>query len=153
MANAFQGSENTVDFASLPWVIFTDPQVVGVGMDERAAKEKDLPFEVTSLPLSEVPRSVAALDTRGFIKLIRNPETDLLLGARIVAPEGSELAMEISLAIKYKIPVKDLIATLHPYLTLLYQNFGQLYHLQKSGINFFIYLIHNFFAPVAEDTL
>ncbi|MDQ3395172.1 MAG: mercury(II) reductase [Bacteroidota bacterium] len=118
VANAFEGSEKTVDYSSMPWVIFTDPQVVGVGIDEQAAQEENIPFEITSMPLSEVPRSVAALDTRGFIKLIRNPETDLLLGARIIAPEGSELAMEISLAIKYKVPVKDIIATLHPYLTL-----------------------------------
>ncbi|MGI8599149.1 MAG: mercury(II) reductase [Chitinophagaceae bacterium] len=118
VANAFEGSEKSVDYSSMPWVIFTDPQVVGVGIDEQAAQEENIPFEITSMPLSEVPRSVAALDTRGFIKLIRNPETDLLLGARIIAPEGSELAMEISLAIKYKIPVKDIIATLHPYLTL-----------------------------------
>jgi mercuric reductase len=65
-----------------------------------------------------VPRSIAALDTRGFIKLIRNTETDLLIGARIVAPEGSELTMEVSLAIKYKIPVHELLNMFHPYLTL-----------------------------------
>ncbi|CAN5298473.1 hypothetical protein BH23BAC1_BH23BAC1_43850 [soil metagenome] len=118
VANAFEGSEKTVEYSSMPWVIFTDPQVVGVGIDEQAAQEENIPFETTSMPLSEVPRSVAAFDTRGFINLIRNPETDLLLGARIIAPEGSELAMEISLAIKYKVPVKDIIATLHPYLTL-----------------------------------
>ena len=87
-------------------------------MDEKEAEQKDIPFQATTLPLTEVPRSIAALDTRGFIKLIRNTETDLLIGARIVAPEGSELAMEISLAIKYKIPVHELVSMFHPYLTL-----------------------------------
>jgi mercuric reductase len=73
---------------------------------------------VSKLPLDLVPRSLAALDTRGFVKLIRNKDTDKLIGARIVAPEGSELTMELSLAIKYGIPAKDLAKSFHAYLTL-----------------------------------
>lgn len=118
VANAFAGAQHTVDYSSLPWVVFTDPQVAGVGMDEREATAKGIAFETAILPLTEIPKSIAALDTRGFIKLIKDPESDLLLGARIVATEGSELTMELSLAIKYKIPVKELVSTLHPYLTL-----------------------------------
>lgn len=118
VANAFAGAEQTVDYSSLPWVVFTDPQVAGVGIDEREAMEKGLASETTVLPLTEIPKSIASLDTRGFIKLIRDPKSDLLLGARIVGAEGSELTMELSLAIKYKIPVKELASTLHPYLTL-----------------------------------
>jgi len=118
LQNAFNEPKQEVNFTALPWVVFTDPQVAGVGMDEKEAEQKDIPFQATTLPLREVPRSIAALDTRGFIKLIRNTETDLLIGARIVAPEGSELAMEISLAIKYKIPVHELVSMFHPYLTL-----------------------------------
>jgi mercuric reductase len=73
---------------------------------------------VAALLLSHVPRSLAAHDTRGFIKLIRDRETDRLVGARILAPEGSELLMEISLTIKFGIPVRDLIGCFHPYPTL-----------------------------------
>ncbi len=118
LQNAFNEPKQEVNFMALPWVVFTDPQVAGVGIDEKEAEEKGIPFQATTLPLTEIPRSIAALDTRGFIKLIRNTETDLLIGARIVAPEGSELAMEISLAIKYKIPVQELVGMFHPYLTL-----------------------------------
>lgn len=106
------------DFTGMPWVIFTDPQVAGVGIDEAEAEAKHIPFEVSVVPLSEVPRNIAALDTRGFIKLIRNPENDKLLGARIVAPEGGDLTMELSLAIKYGITVNELVNAFHPYLTL-----------------------------------
>lgn len=106
------------DYTGMSWVIFTDPQIAGVGMDEAEAEKKNIPFEVSVMPLSEVPRCAAALDTRGFIKLIRNSETDKLLGARVVAPEGSELMMELSLAIKYGITVTELKNSLHPYLTL-----------------------------------
>ena len=118
VANAFQGAEQKVDYSSLSWVVFTDPQIAGVGIDEQEAKAKNIPFEIAVLPLTEIPRSITGLDTRGFIKLIKNPDTGLLLGARIIASGGSDLTMEISLAIKYKITVEDLISTLHPYLTL-----------------------------------
>lgn len=116
--NAFTGSEIKADYTSLPWVVFTDPQVSGVGLDEVQAAAQHIPFVVSKLPLSDVPRSIAASDTRGFVKLIRHPETDRLLGARIVAPEGGELIMELSLAVKYGITVTELAQTFHPYLTL-----------------------------------
>jgi mercuric reductase len=105
------------DYTGMPWVIFTDPQVAGVGMDEAECEKKNIPFEVSKINLSDVPRYTAALDTRGFIKLIRNPKTDKLLGARIIAPEGGELVMELSLAIRYGITVTELAKTMHPYLT------------------------------------
>ena len=65
-----------------------------------------------------VPRAIAARDTRGFIKLLRKTGTQELIGARIIAPEGSELLMELSLMMKYKIPISDIAKELHPYLTL-----------------------------------
>ncbi len=52
------------------------------------------------------------------LKLIRNTETDKLIGARIVAPEGGELIQQLSMAIKYGITVKDLAESFYPYLTL-----------------------------------
>lgn len=116
--NAFAGAERKVDYSSLPWVVFTDPQVAGAGLDEVQAEAQGIPFEVSKLPLSEVPRSIAARDTRGFIKLIRNTETDKLIGARVVAPEGGELIQQLSMAIKYGITVTELAQGLYPYLTL-----------------------------------
>lgn len=116
--NAFKGAGIKADYTALPWVVFTDPQVAGVGLDEVEASKLGLPFEVSKMPLTEVPRSQAAKDTRGFIKLIRDKETDKLIGARVVAPEGGELIMELTLAVKYGITVNDLAKTFHPYLTL-----------------------------------
>ena len=116
--NAFTGSENKADYSSLPWVVFTDPQVAGAGLDETQAAAQNIPFEVSKLELKDVPRAIAAYDTRGFIKLIRNTETDKLIGARIVAPEGGELIQQLSMAIKYGITVKELAESFYPYLTL-----------------------------------
>jgi len=116
--NAFAGAENKADYSSLPWVVFTDPQVAGAGLDEAQAEAENIPFEVTKIGLEHVPRAIAANDTRGFIKLIRNTDTDKLIGARIVAPEGGELIQQLSMAIKYGITVKDLAESFYPYLTL-----------------------------------
>jgi len=116
--NAFSLTKKKADYSSLPWVVFTDPQVAGVGLDEVQAAAQNLPFEVSKLSLEHVPRALAANDTRGFIKLIRNTETDKLIGARVVAPEGGELIQQLSMAIKYGITVQELAESFYPYLTL-----------------------------------
>lgn len=116
--NAFTGTQLPTDFSALPWVIFTDPQVAGVGLDENQAQALGLPFEVSRLPLSAIPRSIAARDMRGFIKLVRNRETDHLIGARIVAPEGGELISQITLAMRGGMTIAEIAATFYPYLTL-----------------------------------
>ena len=116
--NAFTSADSKVDYTSLPWVVFTDPQIAGAGIDEVQAEAQNIPFEVSKMPLTEIPRSIAANDTRGFIKLIRNTETDKLIGARVIAPEGGELIQQLSMAIKYGITVQDLAESFYPYLTL-----------------------------------
>jgi mercuric reductase len=116
--NAFSRPKRSIDYSSLPWVVFTDPQVSGAGMDEIEAESKGIPYEVSKLDLIHVPRAIAAQDTRGFIKLIRNTETDKLIGARVVAPEGGELIQQLSMAIKYGIAIRELAESFYPYLTL-----------------------------------
>lgn len=116
--NAFGEEKKVKDFSVLPWVIFTDPQVAGVGMDENQAYKAGIDYDTSTLWMKDVPRAVAARNTKGFIKLIRNKSDDKLIGARILAPEGSEMLMEIALAIKYGITVGELKGMFHPYLTL-----------------------------------
>ncbi len=116
--NALTDASRKRDYTALPWVMFTDPQVAGVGLDEKQAEQLGIQAEATTLPLDQVPRCVAARDTRGFVTLIREVPTDKIIGARILAPEGSELTMEISLAIKYGVTATELASSFHPYLTL-----------------------------------
>jgi len=116
--NAFRGNTAAKDYSVVPYVVFTDPQVAGMGLNESAAREQGMDVEVAKLTLHNVPRSLAARDTRGFIKLLKQKGTDYLVGASILAPEGSELLMELAMAIKYKIPVTEIATMFHPYLTL-----------------------------------
>ena len=115
---AFTTNNSKVDYSALAWVVFTDPQIAGAGLDEAQAAALNIPFEISKLPMTEVPRCIAAQDTRGFVKLIRNTDTDKLIGARIVAPEGGELIQLLSMSIKYGLTIKELAEHLYPYLTL-----------------------------------
>lgn len=116
--NAFSGNVRQADYHTVPWVIFSDPQVAGVGLNEAQAKSQGVEYDVSLLTLDNVPRAIAARDTRGFVKLLRKTGTNELIGARILAPEGSELIMELSLILRYKIPLNEVASMFHPYLTL-----------------------------------
>lgn len=116
--NAMLDASDHADYSVLPWVVFTDPQVAGVGLDAEQARARGIDVEVSTVPLSSVPRALAARDTRGFITLIRDRASDRVVGARVLAPEGSELLMEVALAIRYRVTVEDLRREFHPYLTM-----------------------------------
>jgi mercuric reductase len=106
------------DYAPLPWVVFTDPQVAGVGTDEAQARAAGFDAEAVVLPMDKVPRCLAARETRGHIQLVRDRATGRILGARALAHEGGELMMEIALAIRHGMTDRDLAGMFHPYLTL-----------------------------------
>ncbi len=115
--NALTGAATPRDYTAIPWVIFTDPQVSGVGINEREAARAGVAVDVSLLPLSQLPRALAARDTRGFVKLLRARGEDRLVGARIVAPEGGEQILEASLMIKFGLPISAVSRHFHPYLT------------------------------------
>jgi mercuric reductase len=115
--NALDGDKWKRDYTALPWVIFTDPQVAGVGMNEKEALRAGIEIDTAKLDLSNVPRALAARDTRGFIKLIKQRHGDKLLGARVLAQEGGEQIMEAAMAIRFDLRVSEMAAMFHPYLT------------------------------------
>lgn len=115
--NALTGAATPRDYTAIPWVIFTDPQVAGVGLNEREAAAAGVAVDVSRVPLSQVPRALAARDARGFVKLLRVRGEDRLVGARILAPEGGEQIIEASLMIKFGLPVSGVARHFHPYLT------------------------------------
>jgi pyruvate/2-oxoglutarate dehydrogenase complex dihydrolipoamide dehydrogenase (E3) component len=71
----------------------------------------------TVLPLSYVPRAIAARDTRGLIKLVAERTTGRLLGAHMLAPEAADSIQTAALAIKHGLTVQELADTIFPYLT------------------------------------
>jgi mercuric reductase len=115
--NALQGNRRRYDSTSMPAIVFTDPQVASVGLTERQARAEGLQVKTSVIGLENVPRALAARDTRGLIKLIADRKDGRLLGAHILAPEGADSIQTAVLAIKHRLTVKDLADTLFPYLT------------------------------------
>lgn len=79
-------------------MIFTDPQVASVGHTESQAIEQELKVKISTLHLKDVPRAIAARDTRGLIKLVAEEGTGRLLGAHIVADAAGEIIQEATLS-------------------------------------------------------
>jgi len=115
--NALQGNGRAYDLSIVPRVTFTDPAVASIGLTEAQARERGGAVVVSKLPLSYVPRALAARDTRGFIKLVADEQTNLFVGAHILAPEAGEMIMPVAMAMRFGIRVDDIAAMLHPYLT------------------------------------
>lgn len=115
--NALNSDSLAYDNSAMPWVVFTDPQVAGVGLSEAAAKAAVHEVKTSIVPLSQVPRALAARDTRGLIKLVADARTDRLLGGQILAPEGADSVQTLAMALKFGMTAKALGETIFPYLT------------------------------------
>ncbi|NCO20490.1 MAG: mercury(II) reductase [Rhodobacterales bacterium] len=115
--NAVLGGTERYDNAAMPWVVFTDPQVAGVGLTEAQAIKAGFDMKTSVISLDNVPRALAARDRRGLIKLVADAQTDRLLGGVIVAPEGADSVQTLVMALKFGMTTKALGETIFPYLT------------------------------------
>jgi mercury(II) reductase len=115
--NALNGDGRRYDTTAMPSIVFTDPQVASVGLTEAQAREQGLPVRTSVLPLDQVPRALAARDTRGLFKLVAEAGSGKLLGAHLLAPEGADSIQTAALAIKGGLTVEQLAETIFPYLT------------------------------------
>lgn len=115
--NALNGDSLAYDNAAMPWVVFTDPQVAGVGFSEAQAIERGVDVKTSVVSLDQVPRALAARDTRGLIKLVADAKSDRLLGGQILAPEGADSIQSLALALKHGMTAKALGEMIFPYLT------------------------------------
>lgn len=105
------------DATAMPEVVFSDPQAASVGLTEAAARRAGLEVETRVVPLGQVPRALAARDTRGLVKLVAERGSGRLLGAHMLAPEAGDSIQTAVLAVKHGLTVADLSATIFPYLT------------------------------------
>ncbi len=117
-ANMLGGYE-TLDLSVVPGVVFTDPQVATVGLDENAAKRFGVAVETRVLGLENVPRALVNFETRGFIKLVAERGSGRLLGVQAVAPEAGEFIQTAALAIRARMTVDDITGQMFPYLTMV----------------------------------
>ena len=75
----------------IPYTAFTDPQVAGVGLTEKEARKRGIPFEVATMPFGNIARAIELDETAGMMKLLIDPATERILGASIAGAEAGEL--------------------------------------------------------------
>jgi len=103
------------DLSVIPKCIFTTPEVASVGLTEFRAKELNLDFEITDYKFDTFDRAVCEEDTGGFVRILTLKDSDKILGATVVAPRAGEMIMEIALAMRWKLGLKKILSTVHPY--------------------------------------
>jgi dihydrolipoamide dehydrogenase len=112
------GAQAEFDNRAIPAVVYTDPEIAWTGLTEREAEAEGRAVTVGRFPLSALGRARTLDRTDGLVKVISEPENDLILGMGIVGPHASELIAEGTLAIEMGATLEDLVATIHPHPTL-----------------------------------
>ncbi len=118
-ARNMTGDDVAIDLSVMPAVVFTYPQVATVGLNEQQAQTRGLDVESRTLDLENVPRALANMDTRGFIKLVAEKGNGRIVGCQVLADEGGEIIQTATLAIRNRMSVQGLADQLFPYLTMV----------------------------------
>ncbi len=112
------GRATRLDLKTVPWCVYTDPEIAGVGLSQAQAQEKGYELQVGRFPLNASGRALTYGETDGFVKVVGETRFGELLGLHIVAPHAGELIHEGGLALALEATLDELIATLHGHPTL-----------------------------------
>lgn len=118
VAEVIGGQNRAYDVKTVPAVVFTDPEIASAGLSEAEARAKGFEVKTAKFPFAANGRAVSILETDGFVKMIADAKTNILLGVHIVGPEASNLISEAALAIEMGARLEDLAMTIHPHPTL-----------------------------------
>lgn len=117
-AGLIAGEPVGADWLTVPSVIFTDPEIATAGLSEAEAEERGFETSVGKFPFSASGRALSVNEGGGFVKVIADATSDVLLGVGIVGAEASTMVSEAALAIEMGARVEDLALTVHPHPTL-----------------------------------
>ena len=112
------GKAGRVNYDTIPWVIYTAPEVAAVGLTEAEAKEKGHDVSVGAFPFQANGRAVAGAHADGLAKVIADKATDRVLGAQILSANASELIAEAVLLMEFDGSAEDLARTIHAHPTM-----------------------------------
>ncbi len=118
LAEQLAGQAGHINYATVPSVIYTFPEVASVGLSEEQAKEKEIPFAVGTFPFIANGRAKALGTTEGQVKIITDTRSDKIIGGHIVGPRASELLGEIVIAMEFGGSSEDLARSFHAHPTL-----------------------------------
>lgn len=118
VADRIAGQYAHVNYAVIPSVIYTAPEIAWVGMSEQQVKASGKPYKVGSFPFMASGRARAMEASQGFAKVVSSAEDDTILGVHIIGPMAGELIAEAVLAMEYSASTEDLQRTIHAHPTL-----------------------------------
>ncbi len=118
VAETIAGLPGHVNLDTVPWVIYTEPEIAWVGKTEAELKAAGVPYKTGSFPFAAIGRAVAMNEPAGMVKLIAHAETDRLLGAHMVGACVSELVHEAVVTMEFKGAADDLARICHAHPTL-----------------------------------
>ena len=98
-----------VDYRVIPWCTFTDPEVAQVGLNEKAAKEKGIPYEVTRYGIDDLDRAIADSEDHGIVKILTEPGKDKILGVTIMGYHAGDLMAEYVLAMTHGLGLNKIL--------------------------------------------
>jgi dihydrolipoamide dehydrogenase len=118
VAELIAGKPAHIHFDTVPWVIYTDPEIAWVGKTEQELKEAGAEYNVGSFPFAATGRGLAMGNASGMVKVLADAETDALLGVHIVGASASELIAECVVAMEFGGTSEDLARIVHAHPTL-----------------------------------
>ena len=118
VAERIAGQHGHVNFNTVPWVIYTNPEIAWVGRTEQQLKADGVAYKAGSFPFLANGRARALGDTTGFVKILADAKTDEILGVHIVGPQASELIAEAVVAMEFKASAEDIARICHAHPSL-----------------------------------
>ena len=118
VAERVAGRHGHVDFNTIPWVIYTAPEIAWVGRTERELKSAGVQVRTGQFPFMANGRARALGDTRGFVKFVADAQTDRILGVHIIGPMASELISEAVVAMEFGASSEDIALICHAHPSL-----------------------------------
>jgi dihydrolipoamide dehydrogenase len=118
VAELIAGQKGHVNFDTIPWVIYTAPEIAWVGRTEQQLKADGVPYRVGTFPFSVNGRALGHGDTQGFVKMLAHQRTDEILGVHIINTHASELIAEAVVAMEFRASSEDIARIVHAHPSL-----------------------------------
>src|SRR5687768_16196518 len=118
VAELIAGLPGHVNLDTIPWVIYTEPEIAWVGKTEKELTDAGVPFKAGSFPFAALGRAVAMNETAGMVKILAHAETDTILGVHMCGANVSEMIHEAVVAMEFHGSAEDLARICHAHPTL-----------------------------------
>lgn len=117
LAERLGGISRDVNHGVIPAVVYTDPEVASVGLTEEAVKASGRPYKISTFPMIANSRAKANRETDGFVKIISDQKTDVILGAHIIASVAGTMIAQVAQAMEFGATAEDVAYTCHAHPT------------------------------------